>query len=184
MPVCALQIGTLNRRRLPWLLGHTQTHGASRHKTRTLMPFSLFDTARKRRARRASDSGDAPASESMPEHQQPPSSVTQTRQRIVERLRRVIDPEVGLNIVDLGLIYDLQVEDDTATVRLTMTTPACPMSSYIKQQVGRALQKVPGLRRGIIELVWDPPWSPQMMDPEASSRRFGVRYQGGSGGLF
>src|SRR5690606_38609967 len=73
----------------------------------------------------------------------------------------------GLNIVDLGLIYDLQVEGRMATVRLTMTTPACPMSSYIKQQVGAVLQRTPGLRRGVVELVWDPPWSPHMIAPEA-----------------
>ena len=100
-----------------------------------------------------------------------------TRLDIAECLRRVIDPEVGINIVDLGLIYDLQVEEGQVMVRLTMTTPACPMSSYIKQQVGRALRRIPGLRRGIVELVWDPPWSPQMMDPEVSLRRFGVRYR-------
>lgn len=72
--------------------------------------------------------------------------VEPTRLHIAECLRRVIDPEVGINIVDLGLIYDLQVEEDqaTVTVRLTMTTPVCPMSSYIKQEVGRALQRVPG----------------------------------------
>ncbi|HEX7069766.1 MAG TPA: iron-sulfur cluster assembly protein [Rhodothermales bacterium] len=97
---------------------------------------------------------------------------------IAERLRSVIDPEVGMNIVDLGLLYDLDVEADTVVIRLTMTTPACPMSSYIRQEVGRALTKVPGLRRGITELVWDPPWSPGMIDREASIRRFGIRYVG------
>ena len=97
---------------------------------------------------------------------------------IAEKLRRVIDPEVGINIVDLGLIYDLELEGDTVVVRLTMTTPACPMSSYIRQEVGNALKRVPGLRRGVTELVWDPPWSPHMMDPEVSARRFGVRYTG------
>src|SRR5690606_21364170 len=109
-----------------------------------------------------------------------PTPAAPTRPAIARDLRRVIDPEVGLNIVDLGLIYDLQVEDGTATVRLTMTTPACPMSSYIKQQVGGVLQRVPGLRRGVVELVWSPPWSPLMIEPEARAalyggRRFAVR---------
>lgn len=98
-----------------------------------------------------------------------------SRLALAEGLRSVIDPEVGLNIVDLGLIYDLRIEDGTATVRLTMTTPACPMSSYIKQQVGGVLQRTPGLRRGIVELVWDPPWSPQMIAPDARARLFGPR---------
>lgn len=97
------------------------------------------------------------------------------RLEVADRLKHVIDPEVGMNIVDLGLIYDLDIEGGTAVVRLTMTTPACPMSSYIRQEVGNALRKVPGLQRGITELVWEPPWTPHMMDPEAMARRFGVR---------
>lgn len=101
------------------------------------------------------------------------------RPAIADALRRVIDPEVGMNIVDLGLIYDLIVEDDTVVVQLTMTTPACPMSSYIRNEVGNALKRVSGLRRGITELVWQPAWSPRMIDPEASAQRFGVRYRGG-----
>lgn len=95
-----------------------------------------------------------------------------TRRLIAHHLRPVIDPEVGLNIVDLGLIYDLQIEDGEVTVRLTMTTPACPMSGYIKQNVGVALRGVPGVRRGIIELVWDPPWSPYMIDPDIRAMYF------------
>ena len=95
-----------------------------------------------------------------------------SRTDLAERLRSVIDPEVGLNIVDLGLLFDLQVEDACAVVRLTMTTPACPMSSYIKQEVGKVLQEVPGLERAVIETVWAPPWSPRMIAPEARRRRF------------
>lgn len=97
------------------------------------------------------------------------------RRGIVERLFNVIDPELGINIVDLGLIYDIRVEGPAAEIRLTMTTPACPMSSYIKQEVGRALQDVPGLRRGVIELVWDPPWLPSMIDYEGRLNRMGIR---------
>ncbi|HET6567526.1 MAG TPA: metal-sulfur cluster assembly factor, partial [Rhodothermales bacterium] len=59
-----------------------------------------------------------------------------TRRQVAHHLRPVIDPEVGLNIVDLGLIYDLRIDDGEITVLLTMTTPACPMSGYIKQNVG------------------------------------------------
>lgn len=95
-----------------------------------------------------------------------------TRRQIAQLLRSVIDPEVGLNIVDLGLIYDLRIEDGAVTVCLTMTTPACPMSSYIKGQVADMLRMVPGIRRGIIELVWDPAWSPHMIDPEIRSMYF------------
>ena len=95
-----------------------------------------------------------------------------SRPDLAERLRSVIDPEVGLNIVDLGLLYDLQVEGRTAIIRLTMTTPACPMSGYIKQEVGKVLQDVTGLERAVIETVWEPAWSPHMIAPEARRRRF------------
>ncbi len=101
------------------------------------------------------------------------STPVPSRLEVVERLRSVIDPELGLNIVDLGLIYDLQVSPEgTVEIKLTMTTPACPMSSYIKQEVARVLQRTPGIRRGIIELVWEPPWSPYMIDPEVRRYRF------------
>ena len=86
---------------------------------------------------------------------------------LAEGLRSVIDPEVGLDIVALGLIYDLRVDDGEATVRLTMTTPACPLSDLIRRQVGAVLQQTPGLRGGVVELVWDPPWSPTMVEPGA-----------------
>lgn len=101
------------------------------------------------------------------------------RLEVAEKLTRVIDPEVGMNIVDLGLVYDLEIDGEVVVVRLTMTTPACPMSSYIRQEAGKALRGISGLRRIETELVWEPAWSPRMIDPEASVRRFGVRYRGG-----
>ena len=130
------------------------------------MTFFRFNTSRKDRKRGASTSN---RMMDPPEDALPPL----TRLHIADRLRSVIDPEVGMNIVDLGLLYDLQIDDRTVVVVLTMTTPACPMSGYIRQEVGRALQQVPGLRRGVTELVWDPPWTPQMMDYEARIRRLG-----------
>ena len=130
------------------------------------MTFRLFASSRKRRG--GSNPGPSDR-QSPPEDALPPLS----RSRIAEALRGVIDPEVGMNIVDLGLLYDLEIDDRAVTVRLTMTTPACPMSGYIRQEVGLALQRVPGLKRGITELVWDPPWNPQMMDYESRMRRLG-----------
>lgn len=93
---------------------------------------------------------------------------------LADGLRSVIDPEVGLDVVALGLIYDLRVEDGEATVRLTMTTPACPLSNLLRRQVGGVLQRTPGLRRGVVELVWDPPWSPDMVEPEARDALLGA----------
>lgn len=86
------------------------------------------------------------------------------RLAVAEALRAVIDPEVGINIVDLGLIYDVRVEGGRVEIDLTMTTPACPLSGYIIRQIERALGPVPGLASAGVELVWSPPWSPAMMD--------------------
>ena len=135
------------------------------------MTFSFLNTSKKDRKRGESTS----RSETSGEPSDPP--VDLTRDDIVRRLKRVIDPEIGVNIVDLGLIYGLHIDGSEAVVRLTMTTPACPMSSYIKQEVQRALRRLPGLRDGRVELVWDPPWTPMMMDPEMSKQRLGIRYR-------
>ena len=97
-----------------------------------------------------------------------------TRRAAADALRRVIDPEVGLNVVDLGLVYDVWISGGWVEVTMTMTTPACPMSSYIVQQARGALLRVPGVQDARVELVWQPNWSPEMMDPEARRGRFGL----------
>lgn len=85
-------------------------------------------------------------------------------------LGQVVDPEVGINIVDLGLIYEVLVSEDGAEMQvgMTMTTPACPMGSHLSDEVRRALrQHWPALRRVEVELVWDPPWSTDRLSDEA-----------------
>ncbi|PQJ35901.1 aromatic ring hydroxylase [Salinibacter sp. 10B] len=94
------------------------------------------------------------------------------RKQIADILRHVDDPELGINIVDLGLIYGLQFDEGDLTIQLTMTTPACPLSDYIKRNIHKVTGQVKGLQRVQIEIVWDPPWSPQMMEPEVRSRGF------------
>jgi len=94
------------------------------------------------------------------------------RKQIADILRHVDDPELGINIVDLGLIYGLHFDDGDLVIKLTMTTPACPLSDYIKRNVHHVTGQVKGLRRVQIEIVWDPPWSPEMMDPEVREKQF------------
>lgn len=94
------------------------------------------------------------------------------RKQLADILRHVDDPELGINIVDLGLIYDLQFDDGDLTIKLTMTTPACPLSDYIKRHIHNVTGKVKGLQRVQIEIVWDPPWSPEMMHPDVRGRGF------------
>lgn len=80
---------------------------------------------------------------------------------ILQRLRRVIDPELGLDLVTLGLIYDVKFDGDEATVVLTLTTPGCPMQGPILDGVRRALEDVSWLTTVRVRLVWDPPWTPE-----------------------
>ncbi|BAL24679.1 metal-sulfur cluster assembly factor [Azoarcus sp. KH32C] len=87
---------------------------------------------------------------------------------IRELLRQVIDPEVGINIVDLGLIYGLEFADDELLIRLTMTSPACPLGDVIISDIDSVLDPaVPQDIRIRVMLVWEPPWSPELMTPEA-----------------
>ena len=85
-----------------------------------------------------------------------------------EALKQVIDPEVGLNVVDLGLVYGVEIDARRVRVTMTMTTPACPLSAHIEQEARRSiLERCPSTSDVEIELVWSPPWSPQMMTDEA-----------------
>jgi metal-sulfur cluster biosynthetic enzyme len=93
-----------------------------------------------------------------------------TPDQVFESLRQVIDPEIGCNIVDLGLIYDVQICTDHVFIRMTLTTPGCPMHESLVRGVQSALFNLPGVEEVDVELVWDPPWNPGMM---ASSPRGG-----------
>lgn len=85
-----------------------------------------------------------------------------------EALREnVIDPEIGINVVDLGLVYDVAVNEGVAEVTMTLTTPACPLGPYIDSEVRTALQEVPGVSETQVNLVWTPPWDPSKMSEDA-----------------
>jgi metal-sulfur cluster biosynthetic enzyme len=76
-------------------------------------------------------------------------------------LRTVYDPELGLNLVDLGLIYDITSEHGHVRVTMTLTTLGCPMSDSMPHAVERVLESVPGVQGVQVDLVWDPPWDPE-----------------------
>lgn len=88
--------------------------------------------------------------------------------QILDTLRSVVDPEIGLNIVDLGLIYNLEVQDNCIYVAMTMTAPTCPLGEMILSDADRLLRTTyPQARDVQIEMVWNPPWSPERMTTEA-----------------
>jgi metal-sulfur cluster biosynthetic enzyme len=92
---------------------------------------------------------------------------------ILRTLRTVNDPEVGVNVVDLGLIYGTEIRGDTVRIVMTMTTPACPMHSYLTEEVREAiLIQEEDVEKVDVQLVWDPPWSPGMIS-EKGKRQLG-----------
>ena len=88
--------------------------------------------------------------------------------KIIEVLRQVYDPEIPVNIYDLGLIYDIDVRDDnTVKVKMTLTAPACPVAGTLPGEVERKVETVPEVKSAEVELVWDPPWSRDRMSEAA-----------------
>jgi metal-sulfur cluster biosynthetic enzyme len=86
--------------------------------------------------------------------------------RIREALRVVIDPELGLNIVDIGFVYDITVANGHARIRMTATTPGCPAAAFLKEGVVKAAT-VPGIRSVDVAMTFDPPWTPARMTTDA-----------------
>ena len=90
------------------------------------------------------------------------------RERVVEQLRTVFDPEIPVNIYELGLIYEVKVEEDGKTlIRMTLTTPMCPAAEVLPPEVETKARAVPGVTAVELDLVWDPPWTPDMMSEAA-----------------
>jgi metal-sulfur cluster biosynthetic enzyme len=86
-----------------------------------------------------------------------------------EALKNVIDPELGYNIVDLGLVYELEVDEDRARILLTTTTPGCPATEFIREAVASCAALVPGIGAVEVVMTWHPPWSPDRMSDEAKA---------------
>ncbi len=96
------------------------------------------------------------------------------RQRVIEELQTVFDPEIPVNIYELGLIYDVEVDDDGATrIRMTLTSPMCPAAEELPPEVETKARSVEGVTSVQLDLVWDPPWNPSMMS-EAAKLELGM----------
>ncbi len=94
-----------------------------------------------------------------------------SRETVLSALETVVDPEMGINIVDLGLIYDVRSSEGHITVEMTLTTPRCPLAGMIVGEAEQAVRVVAG-REDCVEivLVWDPPWTPERMSEEAKGQ--------------
>ena len=97
-----------------------------------------------------------------------PANGDDLRESVVEALKSVYDPEIPVDIYELGLIYDIHIsEDGDAVVTMTLTTPHCPVAESLPNEVELRVLSVPGIRDAEVKLVWDPPWDPSKMSDEA-----------------
>lgn len=86
---------------------------------------------------------------------------------VIDSLREIYDPEIPVNIYDLGLIYRVQIEKGDAEIDMTLTTPGCPVAQSFPGMVESTIRKVPGVKSAKVELVWDPPWTQDQLSEEA-----------------
>jgi metal-sulfur cluster biosynthetic enzyme len=95
------------------------------------------------------------------------TALVPTRDEVMEVLRQVEDPELGMDIVDLGLLYDVAVEDSTVKITYSLTSMGCPAGPLIAEDIDRATREVPGVEAVELELTFDPPWTPDRMSDDA-----------------
>ena len=95
-----------------------------------------------------------------------------TKEQVIESLKNCYDPEIPMvNLVELGLIYDVEVnENNDVNIKMTLTAPGCPMHSLISQDVKSKIENIEGIGKVNVEVVWDPPWNPNMMSDEAKQK--------------
>jgi metal-sulfur cluster biosynthetic enzyme len=108
--------------------------------------------------------------ESAPAEQAPApadQSETPTEEDVYEALEEVIDPELGLDFVSLGLVYDVDIEKEDVYVTFTLTTPACPIGPQVSEQMKEFVGDLPGVSAVHPKMIFDPPWSPEMMTDDA-----------------
>ena len=89
------------------------------------------------------------------------------KEKIIDEIKKIYDPELPVNIYDLGLIYDVQVNEKKAMIKMTLTTPNCPVAESLPKEVKEGAMQVEGIEDVDLELVWDPPWSKDMMSDAA-----------------
>lgn len=86
---------------------------------------------------------------------------------VLNALRNCYDPEIPVNIVDLGLVYDVRVQEGNVEVKMTLTSPACPVAPQLAEQARSLIKAVPGVIEAVVDFVWEPQWTPDMMSWEA-----------------
>jgi FeS assembly SUF system protein len=97
-----------------------------------------------------------------------PAAVDALGERVIEALRTVYDPEIPVNIFELGLVYKVDIDDDQRVhIEMTLTSPACPVAGTLPDEVKDRVEAIEGVQGATVDVVWDPPWHPGMMTEEA-----------------
>jgi FeS assembly SUF system protein len=97
---------------------------------------------------------------------------TEREGKIIAELKKIYDPEIPMNIVDLGLIYGFDWKDDDVVLHMTLTAPGCPVAGILAEEIKSAAEKVPSVHQVTVDMVWEPPWTPDRMS-EFAKRQFG-----------
>ena len=120
------------------------------------------------------ETGPPPPPSPSPSAAPPPSSgpYSEREHLITENLKQIYDPEIPMNIVDLGLIYGFEWKGDDVTLKMTLTAPGCPVAGILAEEVKLAVEKVPNVKSATVDMIWDPPWSPDRMS-DFAKRQFG-----------
>ena len=92
---------------------------------------------------------------------------------VVAVLKKCYDPEIPINIYDLGLVYNIDIGDERIVVKMTLTAPGCPASAYLSSDVKRKIEALPGVKEAEVQIVWDPPWTPEAMS-DIGKKQFGM----------
>ncbi len=93
-----------------------------------------------------------------------------TEEQVYEALKQCFDPEIPVNVVDLGLIYDVKIIEEWVGVKMTLTTPGCGMSGIIAQDIKNRVLALPGVKEADVRIVWEPAWTPERMSADARKR--------------
>ncbi len=93
-----------------------------------------------------------------------------TNEHVIDALRQCYDPEIPMSIVDLGLIYDVAINEGVVDINMTLTTPGCGMAAQIAEDARGKVESIEGVKEVNIKIVWDPPWTPDRMNEEAKQR--------------
>ena len=89
------------------------------------------------------------------------------KDKVVAEIKKIYDPEIPVNIFELGLIYDISIKDKNVSVKMTLTTPNCPVAESLPKEVKDSIMQVDGVEKVDLDLVWDPPWDKSMMSEAA-----------------